>query len=190
MYQLSRSNIKMPWNKSYLYLVCVRAWFHLPCGILIFSPFLHFSLCFLNVPLRFLTLGFSWFWFRWRIRSESSLSNTSCSHWASCCSRSRRNSSWDFCSRAARFSSSSRHLNSCAQRHTLQNFSALLLYQLLVKNILNWNGHCFIIKLSSILHTYLFLSTQFVEHALDLQSPVILQGVERVLRHLFHHLLL
>lgn len=80
--------------------------------MLIFSPFLDLSLCFLKVPFLFLTLGFSWFWFKWRMRRLSSRSNTSCSHWASCCSRCRRNSSWDFCSRAARFSSSSRHRSS------------------------------------------------------------------------------
>lgn len=38
--------------------------------------------------------------------------------------------------------------------------------------------------------SYLLFSPEFIEHVLDLQFPVLLQGVEGVLRHLFLHLLL
>ncbi len=37
---------------------------------------------------------------------------------------------------------------------------------------------------------YLLFSPEFIEHVLDLQFPVLLQGVEGLLRHLFLHLLL
>lgn len=43
-------------------------------------------------------------------------------------------------------------------------------------------------KLCSAFH--LLFSPEFIEHVLDLQLPVILQRVERVLWHLFLHLLL
>lgn len=38
--------------------------------------------------------------------------------------------------------------------------------------------------------SHLFFSPEFIEHILDLQFPVVLQGVKGVLRHLFLHLLL
>lgn len=38
--------------------------------------------------------------------------------------------------------------------------------------------------------SYFFFGPEFIKHVLDLQLPVLLQGVERVLRHLLLHLLL
>lgn len=44
--------------------------------------------------------------------------------------------------------------------------------------------------LYSITAFYLLFSAQLIEHVLDLQLPVLLQGVEGLLRHLLLHLLL
>lgn len=59
----------------------------------------------LNLPFLFFTLGLSLL--SWKMRMLSSLSSTLISRSASCCSRRFSNSSWDFCCRAARVSSSS-----------------------------------------------------------------------------------
>lgn len=83
----------------------------LPEGKLIRCPSLSFKRLLLNLPFLLFTFGFSWF--NWNIKMLSSRSSTSISRSASCCSRRFSSSSWDFCWRAARVSSSSRDRSSC-----------------------------------------------------------------------------
>lgn len=68
----------------------------------------------LNLPFLFFTLGLSLL--SWKMRMLSSLSSTLISRSASCCSRRFNSSSWDFCWRAARVSSSSLEHNSWRKR--------------------------------------------------------------------------
>lgn len=95
----------------------------IPEGKLIRCPSLSFKRLLLNLPFLFFTLGFSWF--SWNIRMLSSRSSTSISRSASCCSRRFSSSSWDFCCRAARVSSSSRDRSSCDKdSHPPESFPA------------------------------------------------------------------
>lgn len=64
----------------------------------------------LNLPFLFFTLGLSLL--SWKMRMLSSRSSTLISRSANCCSRRFSSSSWDFCWRAARVSSSSLERNS------------------------------------------------------------------------------
>lgn len=84
---------------------------HQPEGRLILLPSFNLSRLFLNFPMRFFTRGFSWH--SWWMMMLSSLSRMSISRSASSCSRLRSNSSWFFCSTAARVSSSSHVRSSC-----------------------------------------------------------------------------
>lgn len=70
----------------------------------------------LNLPFLFFTLGLSLL--SWKMRMLSSLSSTSISRSASCCSRRFSSSSCDFCCRAARVSSSSLERSSWKQTKT------------------------------------------------------------------------
>lgn len=76
-----------------------------PEGRLMRLPSLSLSRERLNLPFLFFTLGLSLL--SWKMRMLSSLSSTSISRSASCCSRRFSSSSCDFCCRAARVSSSS-----------------------------------------------------------------------------------
>lgn len=76
-----------------------------PEGRLMRFPSLSLSRERLNLPFLFFTLGLSLL--SWKMRILSSLSSTSISRSASCCSRRFSSSSCDFCCRAARVSSSS-----------------------------------------------------------------------------------
>lgn len=86
---------------------------HQPEGRLILLPSFNLSRFFLNFPMRFFTRGFSWH--SWWMMMLSSLSRISISRSASSCSRLRSNSSWFFCSTAARVSSSSHVRSSCRE---------------------------------------------------------------------------
>lgn len=83
----------------------VHVCFLSPEGRLMRFPSLSFSRERLNLPFLFFTLGLSLL--SWKMRMLSSLSSTSISRSASCCSRRFSSSSCDFCCRAARVSSSS-----------------------------------------------------------------------------------
>lgn len=83
---------------------------HSPDGRLMRFPSLSLRRERLNLPFLFLTLGLSLL--SWKMRMLSSRSSTLISRSASCCSRRFSSSSWDFCCRAARVSSSSLERNS------------------------------------------------------------------------------
>ena len=89
-----------------------------PEGRLMRFPSLSFSRLFLNLPLRFLTRGFSWH--NWWMMMLSSRSRMSISRSASSCSRRRSSSSWFFCWSAARVSSSSQVRSSCRAGRTVR----------------------------------------------------------------------
>lgn len=89
---------------------------HQPEGRLMRFPSLSFSRFFLNLPLRFLTRGFSWH--SWWMMMWSSRCRMSISRSASSRSRRRSSSSWFFCWSAARVSSSSQVCSSCQAGRT------------------------------------------------------------------------
>lgn len=96
-----------------------HVFFRSPEGRLMRFPSLSLSLERLNLPFLFFTLGLSLL--SWKMRMLSSLSSTSISRSASCCSRRFSSSSCDFCCRAARVSSSSLERSSCKKQR--RNFN-------------------------------------------------------------------